>query len=189
MWGAAVEYEPPSYKDYSDGRPDVAIHQLEGLYLGDVKVKDPIGSDPGAVEQRGAHVAFGNTEEGARSEVLGREQRGQPGGRRFNRTTGEGCVAVVEGAYARALANGVAVSPLLFETFGGFGPGVVELLRRAAEARGNSLRGSEYDATTWSARTWLGFTAQRLSCALVRAVAWELATAMELTRVRDARDD
>ena len=66
VWGAAVEYEPPDYKDYSDGRPDVAIHQLEGLWLGDVKVKDPIGSDPGAVEQRGAHVAFGNTEPGAR---------------------------------------------------------------------------------------------------------------------------
>ena len=98
-------------------------------------------------------------------------------------------MAAVEGAYAQALANGVAVAPLLFETLSGFGPGVVELLRRAAEARGNSLRGSEYDATTWSARTWLGFTAQRLSCALVRAVAWELATAMELTRVRDSRDD
>ena len=35
----------------------------------------------------------------------------------------------------------------------------------------------------------MGFTAQRISCALMRAVmAWELASAMELTRVRDARD-
>ena len=63
------------------------------------------------------------------------------------------------------------------------------LLQEAVEARGNKLRGSEYDATTWSARTWMGFTAQRVSCALARAVAWELASAMELTRVRDARDD
>ena len=63
------------------------------------------------------------------------------------------------------------------------------LLRSAAEARGNKLRGNEYDATTWSARTWMGFVAQRISCTLARAVAWELASAMELTRVRDARDD
>ena len=34
----------------------------------------------------------------------------------------------------------------------------------------------------------MGFTAQRVSCALARAVAWELASAMELTRVRDARE-
>ena len=77
---------------------------------------------------------------------------------------------------------------LLFETFGGFGPGVRDLLYKAAEERGNRLRGSEYDATTWSARTWLSFTCQRMSCALVRAVAFELAGAMELTRVRDARE-
>jgi len=152
-------------------------------------VKDPIGSGAGAVEQRGAHVAFGNTEPGARLEVLGREQRGRPGDGCFNRATGDGYVPAEPGAYARARASGIEVEPLLFETFGGFGPGVVELLRRAAEARGNKLRGSEYDATTWSARTWLGFTAQRISCALVRAVAWELAAAMRLTRVRDARDD
>jgi hypothetical protein len=63
------------------------------------------------------------------------------------------------------------------------------IFREAAEARGNKLRGSEYEATTWSARTWMGYAAQRVSCALARAVAWELATAMELTRVRDSRDD
>ena len=51
------------------------------------------------------------------------------------------------------------------------------------------LRGSEYDDTTWSARSWTSYTAQRISCVLARAVAWELATAMQLTRVRDARDD
>ena len=81
------------------------------------------------------------------------------------------------------------VDPLLFETFLGWGEGTVRLLREAAEARGNKLRGSEYEATTWSARTWMGYAAQRVSCALARAVAWELATAMELTRVRDSRDD
>ena len=62
------------------------------------------------------------------------------------------------------------------------------MLHRAADERGNRLRGSEYDATTWSARTWLSFTTQRMSVALQRAVAWELASAMELTRVRDERE-
>ena len=100
-----------------------------------------------------------------------------------------GHVEEVDGDYKRARDNGADVRTLLFETFGGFGGGVVELLREAAVARGNKLQGSEYDATTWSARTWTSFVAQRVSCALMRQVAWEMATAMELTRVRDARDD
>ena len=160
-----------------------------GLWVGDVKVKDPIGSTPARVERRGAYVAFGNTEPGSRREVLGLQQRGQPDGPSFNPLTGAGYVAPVAAPYDRARRNGVEVDPLLFETFLGWGPGMVQLLRNATEARGNKLRGPEYDATTWSARTWMGFTAQRVSCALARAVAWELATAMELTRVRDARDD
>ena len=122
--------------------------------------------------------------------MLGLEQRGQPGGKAFNSATGEGYVPPVAAPYDRARkVHGATVDPLLFETFGGWGPATVALLRRAVDARGNKLRGSEYDATTWSARSWMGFTAQRIACALARAVAWELATAMELTRVRDARDD
>ena len=49
--------------------------------------------------------------------------------------------------------------------------------------------GAEYDATSWSARTWMGYAAQRVSCELARAVAWELAAAMGLSRARDGRDD
>ena len=173
---------------YSDTRPDVVLHATAGLVVGDTKVKDPIGSEPGKTELRGGHVGMGNTEPGARLEVHGLAQRGRPGCGAFVRATGAGYVAAVPGAYARAEANGAEVVCLLFETFGGFGPGVRDLLHRAAEERGNRLRGSEYDATTWSARTWLSYTTQRMSCALVRAVAWELASAMELTRVRDARD-
>ena len=179
VWGAAVEYEGGGgYKDYSDTRPDVAVHLREGLWVGDVKVKDPLGSAVGSVEPRGAHVAFGNTEPGARLEVHGLEARGQPGGRAFNPLTGQGCVAAKAGAYDRAKANGVKVDELLFETFGGFGPGAVRLLKLAAETRGNKLRGSEYDATTWAARTWLSYVTHRLACALARAVAWELAAAI-----------
>ena len=190
VYGSTVEYEPSDYKDYSDGRPDVVRHRPEGLWAGDVKVKDPIGSSPAACGVRGGYVGFGNTAPGAHDEVLGREQRGEPGGAAFDPATGAGYVAPLAAPYDRArLEHGVDVDPLLFETFLGWGEGTVRLLREAAEARGNKLRGSEYEATTWSARTWMGYAAQRVSCALARAVAWELATAMELTRVRDSRDD
>ena len=85
--------------------------------------------------------------------MLGLEQRGQPSDPPFSRLTGAGYVAPVTAPYDRARRNGVTVTPLLFETFLGWGPGVVELLQEAVAARGNKLRGSEYDATTWSART------------------------------------
>ena len=60
---------------------------------------------------------------------------------------------------------------------------------RAAEARGNKLKGGEYEDTTWSAQTWTSYTMQRISCALARGVAAEIATSMQLTRARDPRDD
>ena len=99
-------------------------------------------------------------------------------------------MAPVRGAYHRPVhEHGAEALVLVFETFGGFSPHVTELIWRAAETRGNKLRGSEYDDTTWSTRTWASYACQRLSCALMRAVAWEMAVEMRLTRVRDARDD
>ena len=121
--------------------------------------------------------------------MLGRAARGQPGDGNFNPATGKGRVGPVKGAYERPIAGGMEVLVLLFSTFGGMSPGVVELVWRAAEERGNKLKGSEYDDTTWSARSWTSYTMQRISCALMRGVAWELASAMQLTRARDSRDD
>ena len=47
-------------------------------------------------------------------------------------------------------------------------PGVVKLVREAAEDRGNRLHGAEFDATTWSARTCRqcrrGFERTRTTC-------------------------
>ena len=48
----------------------------------------------------------------------------------------------------------------------GLGPALVEELRKGAEWRANKLTASEYDETTWSARTWMAFTTQRLSVAV-----------------------
>ena len=59
-------------------------------------------------------------------------------------------------------------------------PAVVELFRECAEHRQNRLRKDEYDVTTWSARTWLSFKAQKVSVALHRAVALEVSHALGL---------
>ena len=73
------------------------------------------------------------------------------------------------------------------EVWGGFSPDLVELIRRAAEARGNKLRGAEYDDATWSTRTWSTYAIQSIACAVARGVAWEIATALSLPRAWDAR--
>ena len=77
--------------------------------------------------------------------------------------------------------------PLLVETFGGLSPALMHELRAAAEWRSNKLTSSEYDETTWSARTWLTFVAQRLSVAVQLSVAQEAAEALGLSVAADPR--
>ena len=54
--------------------------------------------------------------------------------------------------------------------------------------RQNKLRKDEYEVTTWAARTWLSFTAQKVSVALHRSVALEIAHALGLSAAVDARE-
>ena len=54
------------------------------------------------------------------------------------------------------------------------------------QQRQNKLRKDEYDATTWSARTWLSFKAQKVSVALHRSAVVELANALGLSAAVDA---
>ena len=185
-YGGMVKKEPTSYRDYSDTRPDLTL-QRDGLRAMDLKVLDPIGSVAGEVQHRGAFVGLGNTHEEARELVVGRQQRGVEGDGTFKRTTGAGYVAPKAGAYARAQANGVEVDPLLVETFGSFGPELLELLRGAAEFKMNKLSAAEYDETTWSARTWLTFAMQRISVAVHKAVAKELSDALGFSGAVDPR--
>ena len=51
----------------------------------------------------------------------------------------------------------------------------------------NKLTSSEYDETTWSARTWLSFVSQRLSVATQLAAAQEVAEALGLSVAADPR--
>ena len=76
---------------------------------------------------------------------------------------------------------------LLIETFGGFAAGLVELIKELAEQRHNKLYSGEYDATTWSARTWTSFNVQKLSVAVHRSVALEIAHALGLATAADPR--
>ena len=186
VWGAAVTAEPQSYRDYSDHRPDLTIMEL-ALRVFDLKIFDPVGSDPSAVGMRGAYVAFGNTRPAAREAVLGLRERGVAGGAAFNPRTGAGYVAAKGGDYARAQRAGVAVAPLLIETFGGFGDDLRRLLEEAAEVRANRLSHDEYDETTWSARTWTTFVAQRISVAVHRATALEIMQSLRMGPV-EGRD-
>ena len=105
----------------------------------------------------------------------------------YNRRTGAGYVSHKDGDYARAQAEGVECVPLLVETFGGLSPALTSVLREAADWRSNKLTSSEYDETTWSARTWLTFVAQRISVAVQLSMAQEAAEALGLSVAADPR--
>ena len=77
---------------------------------------------------------------------------------------------------------------LLVETLGGFGPELVGLLRQAADYRMNKLTAGEYHETTWSARSWMSFAAQRISVALHRAAAMEIGRSLGLAVGTDPRE-
>ena len=71
--------------------------------------------------------------------------------------------------------------------FGRLSPPLVDALRAAAEWRKNKLTASEYDETTWSARTWMAFVTQRLSVASQLSMAQEAAEALGLSVAADPR--
>ena len=79
------------------------------------------------------------------------------------------------------------MAPLLVETFGGFGDDLRQLLQEAADIRADRLSHDEYDETTWSARTWTTFVAQRISVALHRATALEILQSLRMGPV-EGRD-
>ena len=68
----------------------------------------------------------------------------------------------------------------MFETFGGFSPGVVRFLKTLAYEVKNKLNHAQYDLTTWSARSWLSYQTQQLSVKLHIACAWEIAEELGL---------
>ena len=73
------------------------------------------------------------------------------------------------------------------EPSGACGPRLRALLKEAATARDNKLTSSEYDETTWAARSWLTFVRQRISCAIVKSASHEIALALGLSVATDPR--
>ena len=186
-----MRLEPTDYAAWSDTRPDLTadgVGRGGGLLALDLKVKGPVGSD-GLPSARGALVAFGNTRGPAREEVHGLLERGRPGDKAFNANTGAGRVEAKRGQYTRAeTVHGVDVRVALVETLGGgLGPELCSLIRDCAEQRQNRLSSREYDDTTWAARTWHSFTVQKLSVAIQRAMALEIAHALGLSTGADPR--
>ena len=102
---------------------------------------------------------------------------------------GTGYVAAKKGDYHRAIYDhGVEVCLLLISIFGGFGPELVELMGKLTEERKNKLNKIEYEQTTWAARTWRAFSVQKISVAVQRAAALEIAYALGLSTACDERD-
>ena len=67
------------------------------------------------------------------------------------------------------------------------GPPISALRALRRDWRQSKLTSSEYDETTWSARTWLSFVSQRLSVATQLAAAQEVAEALGLSVAADPR--
>ena len=66
----------------------------------------------------------------------------------------------------------VDVQLLLFESFGGFGKGVGEILWKAANVPQNKLTRAQYlDEVTWTTKSWLGLQKQCISVVLHTAIA------------------
>ena len=66
--------------------------------------------------------------------------------------------------------------------------GLVKLLQTAAEHRDNALTAAEYDETTWAARNYMAFVAQRISVAAQISMAQEIAEALGLSVAADPRE-
>ena len=96
-------------------------------------------------------------------------------------------VAAKEGDYTRAERLGVDVRCLLIETWGGLSPEMVELLLELSRFRRNRLTHAEYDETTWAARSWRTFAGHKISVAVQRAAALEIARALKLSTATDPR--
>ena len=150
VWGGNCIREPSEYRSFSDHRPDImALFAAPGYQtlIVDLKIFDPIGSD-GVPDLRGALVAFGNTLPEADALVHGHAERGVPSDGPHKPRTGAGYVKRKDGDYARAKGNGCEPLAALIESFGGFSPELMGLLKRAAEQRMNRLTHYEYDQTT-----------------------------------------
>jgi hypothetical protein len=118
--------------------------------LGDVELFYPLGGETAKVERHGALASFANTLPVAKRKMFGLAANKDDRAATFNRSTGVGSWEAFSGDYDVAIRRGCEVQPLLFETFGGFSPGVMDLLRRLEHLRSGRLTPAEYRDASWS---------------------------------------
>jgi hypothetical protein len=147
--------------------------------LGDVKLFDPLGGEPAKVERHGALAGFANTLPVAKRKMFGLAANKDARAANSNRSTGMGSWEAFSGDCDVAIRRGCELQPLLFETFGGFSPGVMDLLGRLDHLRSGRLTPAEYREASWSTRKWRPFATQRLSVQLHMAAAGEIRWAFE----------
>ena len=151
------------HEHFSPGaRPDVCVlrgaldkqHQL----LLEVKVASPVSSNPELTSTDGAYSSFANTAPDLLRGIMGCPA---VGGR-----------AAVPAKYQGAFEKGNTVVPCIFETFGGFEGGVVDLLNNLSKAaRAKTPPGQE---PPWSARHFVPYWSQLLSREVQLGVADEI---------------
>ena len=61
VYGGQARREPDNYYGYSNHRPDIALLVEGNLTALDLKVFDPLGSEPAKADERGAYVGFGKS--------------------------------------------------------------------------------------------------------------------------------
>ena len=136
-----------------------------------MKVVCPLSSVEGGIGADGTYTAFGNSEAELTRGIMGCEA---VGGRE-----------AVQAKYVDAIGKGHTVTPCIFEVFGGFNKGAVEVLNRwAARARGKTPPGEE---PPWSARNYVPYWSQIISKEAQRGAAEEIISRVrEETSVREA---
>ncbi|EOD13004.1 hypothetical protein EMIHUDRAFT_124514, partial [Emiliania huxleyi CCMP1516] len=132
----------------------------------------------GGGEEEGGEEGYGGG--GMEGERKSKGERGQGTGRWHTRggrvVGGDRRIPSYGGDYRYAREDkGVEVQLLLFESFGGFGKGVREILRKAADVLQNKLTRAQYlDEVTWTTKSWLGLQKQRISVVLHTAIAEQI---------------
>ena len=168
-----------SHMEYSNTHiPDVGVlfHANDGTHIiGDVKVVSPFTTLYSSVvaKARAAVLAFANTGEHYKEQIFGRLGIELPTGTtsRFNRYMYTGKKVAVLGDYRDAIRRGHSVYALIHEVFGGWAPDAVKLFRQAARAHSDEI---DPMLTSWAARSFTAYYAQRISIAIHVAAATEI---------------
>ena len=87
--------------------------------------------------------------------------------------------------YHAAIQRNMSVLAIVFELLGGFSPEALKEFRYMARQKGEKLSADEETQTSWAARNYTAFHAQRISIAIQTYAAKEVLDAARLARAAD----